>query len=76
MTLTAIAGMAGISLACLVLGVSAAVTANATSTPHFQMTLWQALAIIGVFVILGTLAGLIPAIKAMRIKPIEALNDK
>ena len=51
-------------------------TANATSTPHFQMTLWQALAIIGVFVILGTLAGLIPAIKAMRIKPIEALNDK
>ncbi len=75
-TLTAIAGMAGISLACLVLGVSAAVTANATSTPHFQMTLWQALAIIGVFVILGTLAGLIPAIKAMRIKPIEALNDK
>lgn len=75
-TLTAIAGMAGISLACLVLGVSAAVTANATSTPRFQMTLWQALAIIGVFVILGTLAGLIPAIKAMRIKPIEALNDK
>lgn len=75
-TLTAIAGMAGISFACIVLGISAALTANETSTPRFQMTLWQALVIIGVFIILGTLAGLIPAIKAMRIKPIEALNDK
>lgn len=75
-TLTAIAGMTGISFACIVLGISAALTANETSTPRFQMTLWQALVIIGVFIILGTLAGLIPAIKAMRIKPIEALNDK
>lgn len=75
-TLTAIAGMAGISLACLALGISAALTANETSTPRFQMTLWQAFVIIGVFILLGTLAGLIPAIKAMRIKPIEALNDK
>lgn len=75
-TLTAIAGMAGISLSCLALGIAAALTANEVSTPRFQMTLWQAGVIIGVFVILGTLAGLIPAIKAMRIKPIEALNDK
>lgn len=75
-TLTAIAGMAGISLACMVLGVAAFLTANETSTPRFQMTLWQAGVIIGVFIILGTLAGLIPALKAMRIKPIEALNDK
>ena len=29
-----------------------------------------------VFLTLGTAAGTIPAIKAMRIKPIEALNDK
>lgn len=75
-TLTAIAGMAGITLACIVLGVAAYLTTNETSTPRFQMTLWQAGVIIGVFIILGTLAGLIPAIKAMRIKPIEALNDK
>lgn len=75
-TLTAIAGMAGITLACIVLGVAAFLTTNETSTPRFQMTLWQAGVIIGVFIILGTLAGLIPAIKAMRIKPIEALNDK
>lgn len=29
-----------------------------------------------VFMVLGTAAGLIPAMKAMKIKPIEALNDK
>lgn len=75
-TLTAIAGMAGISLACLVLGIAAMMTANEVSTPRFQMTLWQALVIIGVFILLGTLAGLIPALKAMRIKPVEAINDK
>lgn len=75
-SLTAIAGMAGISLACLILGAAAMLTANDVSTPRFQMTFDQALLIIGVFVVLGTLAGLIPALKAMRIKPIEALNDK
>ncbi len=75
-TLTAIAGMAGISLACLVLGITAELTTNETSVPRFQMTLGHALVIITVFVTLGTLAGLIPALKAMRIKPIEALNDK
>jgi len=75
-TLTAIAGMAGISLACIVLGITAMMTANEVSTPRFQMTLWHALVIIGVFILLGTLAGLIPALKAMRIKPVEAINDK
>ena len=75
-TLTAIAGMAGISLACVVLGVTAAMTANEISTPRFQMNLGHAVTIMVTFVVLGTLAGLIPVIKAMKIKPIEALNDK
>lgn len=75
-TLTTIAGLAGITLACIALGVTATLTTNEISTPRFQMTFSQALIIIMVFIILGTLAGLIPALKAMRIKPIEALNDK
>lgn len=74
--LTAIAGMAGITLACIVLGLTATLTADEFSTPRFQMTFAHALVIMGVFIVLGTLAGLIPALKAMRIKPIEALNDK
>ena len=32
--------------------------------------------IMTVFLILGTCAGLIPSIKAMRIKPIEAMRDR
>jgi len=36
----------------------------------------QAVYILVTFLVLGTAAGLIPAIKAMKIKPIEALNDK
>lgn len=74
--LTAVAGIAGICFATIVLAVAQALTANEISTPRFQMGLGQALAIFALFAVLGTLAGLIPAIKAMRIKPVEAMNDK
>lgn len=76
MALTAFAGMAGITLACIVLGLTSYFTSTPTSVPRFQMTVWQALELFLVFGLLGTLAGLIPALKAMRIKPVEAMNDK
>jgi putative ABC transport system permease protein len=74
--LTAVAGLAGITFATIALAIAQRLTANEISTPQFQMNLYQALSIMFTFAILGTLAGLIPATKAMRIKPIEALNDK
>ena len=40
------------------------------------MSFTTAMAILAIFIIIGSLAGLIPSIKAMRIKPVEALNDK
>lgn len=76
MALTAVAGTAGISAAVIVLGIMQNVTANEISTPQFQILPSQAVWIMAVFLSLGSLAGLIPAIKAMRIKPIEALNAK
>lgn len=76
MLLTAVAGIAGICFAAIALGITQTLTANEISTPRFQMNLWQAFSIMSTFFILGTLAGLIPSIKAMRIKPIEAINDK
>lgn len=76
MILTSIAGLAGISFATLALGITETITTNEVSTPQFQMTLPQAAEIMVTFIVLGTLAGLIPAAKAMKIKPIEALNDK
>lgn len=42
----------------------------------FQLSFGNAMAILLMFIVLGCLVGTIPAIKAMRIKPIEALNDK
>lgn len=76
MMLAAVAGVAGIVFATAALGITQHLTANEISTPRFQMSLMQALAIVVTFLMLGMGAGLIPAIKAMKIKPIEALNDK
>lgn len=74
--LTAVAGIAGICFATIALGITQALTANEISVPRFQMNLSQAMVIMVTFIVLGTLAGLIPATKAMKIKPVEAINDK
>lgn len=72
MVLTTIAGIAGIVFSTLIL----AGAENALGTIRTQLTFAQATEILTAFLVLGTAAGIIPAIKAMRIKPIEALNDK
>lgn len=77
MVLTTIAGIAGICFATLVLSVADHITYDPRlGSAHFQLPFLHALAILITFLILGTAAGIIPAIKAMRIKPIEAMNDK
>ena len=73
--LTFIAGFAGICFAVLVLAVTAMITTDEISTPRFQLSFMQAISIMCTFVVLGTLAGLIPATKAMKIKPVEAMRD-
>lgn len=75
--LTTIAGISGILLACGVLGILDYANNSPGLPPaRFQLSFAGALAILGVFLVLGSAAGLVPSIKAMRIKPIEALNDK
>lgn len=76
--LTIIAGLAGICFAALILGVMHHLQngPDAVSEAHFQMSFAHAGGILALFVVLGTLAGLIPSIKAMKIKPVEAINDK
>jgi putative ABC transport system permease protein len=69
--LTIVAGLAGICFAVIVLAIAQYVT-EAT----FQLKFIHAIIIMMTFIVLGTLAGLIPAYKAMKIKPIEAINDK
>ena len=74
--LTTVAGIAGICFAVAVLYAVAQATTENGDTPGFQLTFMHAITILTVFLTLGSAAGIIPAIKAMRIKPIEALNDK
>lgn len=75
--LTIVAGVAGVCLACLVLGIADKATMSDTlGAAGFQLPFSTATAIVAVFFILGSLAGTLPAVKAMRIRPIEAIRDK
>ena len=75
--LTLVAGVAGVCFGCLVLGVADKVTVDSMlGAAGFQTTFTTAMVIVGLFFVFGTLAGTLPAIKAMKIKPIEALRDK
>ncbi|MBD5355465.1 MAG: ABC transporter permease [Bacteroides sp.] len=76
--LTMIFGMAGICFAAIVLGIVHYATnpPDSVTEAHFQMSFMTAVGILILFMVLGTLAGLVPSVKAMRIKPIEALNSK
>ena len=77
MVLTTIAGIAGIVFGTLVLFFVDQVTADPiTGSAGFILTFRNAMTVLVLFMILGTAAGVIPALKAMRIKPIEAINDK
>ena len=77
MVLTTIAGTAGIVFASIAL----AITTKLTETPGykaagFELPFTTAVVILLLFLVLGSAAGIIPALKAMNIKPIEAINDK
>lgn len=74
--LTTIAGIAGICMAVIILSAVAKSTTLNGDVPGFQLSFTHAMIILVTFLTLGTAAGIIPAVKAMRIKPIEALNDK
>ncbi len=75
--LTLLAGVAGVCFATLVLGIADHATYNELlGNAGFSLPFNAAVTIVAAFFILGTLAGTLPAIKAMRIRPIEAINDK
>lgn len=75
--LTLIAGTAGVVFASLILAAVKSMThVPMSSDARFDLSFSTALTIIALFVVLGTAAGFVPALKAMRIKPVEAMNDK
>ena len=75
--LTLVAGMAGICFTVLILGVATPVIdASSGMDVDFQLSFSGAVSTMVLFLTLGGAAGAIPAVKAMKIKPIEALNDR
>ena len=76
MVLTTLAGMAGISFAVFLLNIVETATSEPGLPAHFLISFWQAVGACILLVVLGLLAGLIPAYRAMAIKPIEAIRDE
>lgn len=75
--LTLVAGMSGLLFAVAVLQmVEMGTTNNADFVAHYQIDFWIAVAAVLLISVLGVLAGLAPAFRAMSIKPVDAMRDE
>ena len=77
--LTILAGMLGILFSVLLLwGAGNIVSSlpNMNNPVSFQIGFWTGIAVLLLLVVLGVLAGLAPAIRAMEIKPVDAMRDE
>lgn len=74
--LTSLAGMSGITFAVFLLNIVESAVSTPTAPVHFQISFWQAIGACVLLIILGLLAGLAPAYRAMAVKPIEAIRDE
>ena len=75
--LTAVAGMSGILFGILILQmIQMGNTTDGIVDAHYQVKFWTAIGALVLLMVLGILAGLAPAIRAMRIKPVDAMRDE
>lgn len=75
--LTAVAGMSGILFVVVVLQLlEMANTSDGIVGAHFQISFWTAAGAVAMLSLLGVLAGLAPAARAMNIKPVDAMRDE
>lgn len=71
-SLTLAAGCAGIVFSVLILNVVEMIS----NKPFFQINFWTAILAAMLLSVLGVLAGLAPALRAMGIKPVDAMRDE
>ena len=71
-TLTLAAGSAGIVFSVLILNVVEMISGK----PVFQIHFWTAILAALLLSVLGVLAGLAPALRAMKVKPVDAMRDE
>ena len=75
--LTAVAGMSGILFSVIVLQMlELGNTSEGIVAARFQIGFWTAVGAVVLLSILGILAGLAPALRAMSIKPVDAMRDE
>ena len=75
--LTLVAGMIGIVFSVLILsGVELAMTTDGVLKAAFQVPFGTAVLAALHLTVLGVLAGLMPALRAMQIKPVDAMRDE
>ena len=75
--LTLVAGMSGILFAVLILQMlEMGNTEDGIVSAHFQVDFWTAILAAVVISLMGVLAGLAPAARAMAIKPVDAMRDE
>ena len=75
--LTVVAGMSGILFAVLILQMlQLGNTEEGIVKAHFQVGFWTAIIAAATIAAMGILAGLAPALRAMSIKPVDAMRDE
>ena len=75
--LTLVAGMIGIVFSVVILaGVELAMTTDGVMKAAFQVPFGTAVLAALLLTVLGVLAGLMPALRAMQIKPVDAMRDE
>ena len=75
--LTLVAGMVGIMFSVLILaGVEMGMTEDGILKAPFQVPFWTAVLAALLLTVLGVVAGLMPASRAMQIKPVDAMRDE
>ena len=75
--LTLVAGMLGIVISVIILyGVELGMTKDGILKAAFQVPFWTAMLAALLLTVLGVVAGLMPALRAMQIKPVDAMRDE
>ena len=75
--LTLAAGSLGIVFSVAILEIFEKATANSDfGAAPFQINFWTAIAAAALLAVLGVAAGLAPALRAMKIKPVDAMRDE
>lgn len=77
LVMTLVAGMSGILLAVVILQMAElGATEDGIMKAHFQVDFWTAIVAALTISLMGVLAGLAPAARAMAIKPVDAMRDE